>query len=158
MTLPNPETYPNPEQRPHPTMQPMPHHPGLPGQHPMPPAPRPSVELQRDAAAAMAARRELGPDFDDQIAAGLAERMEQLAYHRGVELQEQHRASRVEEAAERSTRTQRFALGIVSLGAGIPITAISAGMVDPPLIGVLVSWGGIVAVNVVHALGGRRRR
>lgn len=135
-------------------MQPMPH-PGMPVP---PPMPRPSQELQRDAAAAMAARRELGPDFDEQIAAGLAERMEQLAYHRGVELQEQHRASRVEEAAERSTRTQRFALGIVSLGAGIPITAISGGLVDPPLVGVLISWGGIVAVNVVHALSGRRRR
>ncbi|GAB3738673.1 hypothetical protein GCM10028864_00860 [Microlunatus parietis] len=119
--------------------------------------PRPSQEVQRDAAAAMAARHELGPEFDEQIAAGLAERMEQLAYHRGVELQEQHRTARAEEAAERSTRTQRFALGIVSLGAGIPITAIST-LVDPPIVGILISWGGIVAVNVVHALSGRRRR
>lgn len=118
----------------------------------------PHPETRRDVEAALAARRELGPEFDDQIAAGLAERVEFLARQRSVELQSQQQLERAEEAAERSTRTQRFVLGIVSLGTGIPITAIAGAMVDPPLIGILVSWGGIVAVNVAHALGGRRRR
>lgn len=117
----------------------------------------PHPETRRDVEAALGARRELGPEFDDQIAAGLAERIEVLAHQRSLELQSQQQFERSEEAIERSTRTQRFVLGIVSLGAGIPITAISTAMVDPPLIGMLVSWGGIVAVNVAHALGGRRR-
>ena len=46
-------------------------------------------------------------------------------------------------------------LGIVSLGVGIPISAISAGIADLP--GLLVAWGGIAAVNVAHALQSRRR-
>jgi len=117
----------------------------------------PHPETRREVDAALAARRELGPEFDDHIAAGLAERVEQLAYHRSVELQQQHKLANAEVDAERSIRNQRFALGIVSLGAGIPITAIGAGLIDPPLIGALVSWGGIIAINVVHALGGRRR-
>ena len=36
----------------------------------------PSYEARREAAAAMGARRELGPEYEAQIAAGLAERVE----------------------------------------------------------------------------------
>ena len=49
-------------------------------------------------------------------------------------------------------------LGIISLGAGIPITAISATNVDPGLAGVLVSWAGIVGVNIAAALRQPRKR
>ena len=42
-------------------------------------------------------------------------------------------------------------LGIISLGAGIPITAISASVVEPGLLGVIVAWAGIVGVNVAAA-------
>ncbi len=59
-------------------------------------------------------------------------------------------------ADQKGARTQRFVLGIVSLCAGIPITAISAMNVDPGLLGVMVSWAGIVGVNAVHALANRR--
>lgn len=118
----------------------------------------PHPETRRDIEAALAARRELGPEFDDQIAAGLAERIEILAQQRSVELRSQQQAERSEESVERTIRTQQFVLGIVSLGTGIPITAISGAMVDPPMLGILISWGGIVAVNVAHALSGRRRR
>ncbi|WP_152360147.1 hypothetical protein [Microlunatus speluncae] len=117
----------------------------------------PHPETRRDVEAALAARRELGPEFDDQIAAGLAERIEFLAQQRAVELQSQQHLEHSEAAAERLNRNQRLALAIVSLGTGIPITAIAGAMVDPPLIGILVSWGGIVAINVANALGGRRR-
>ena len=49
-------------------------------------------------------------------------------------------------------------LGIISLGVGIPITAISAGTVEPSIVGVLVSWAGIVGVNVAAALRQPRKR
>ncbi len=117
----------------------------------------PHPETRRDIEAALAARRELGPEFDDQIAAGLAERIEILAQQRSLELRSQQQVERSEESVERTTRTQQFVLGIVSLGTGIPITAISGAMVDPPMLGILISWGGIVAVNVAHALSSRRR-
>lgn len=115
-------------------------------------------ELRRDAEAALAARLELGQEFEAPIAAGLAERVELLAAHRTAELRRQAELDRADAGAEKTALRQRFVLGIVSLGAGIPITAISATNVDPGLLGVAVSWAGIVGVNAVHALAGRPRR
>lgn len=114
-------------------------------------------ELRRDVAASLGARRDLGPDYDDQIAAGLAERMEHLVAARVAD----HRAAAVlaqqGSVEERSGRTRQFVLGVVSLGAGIPITAISATQVHPSVVGVVVSWAGILGVNAVHAWSLRRR-
>lgn len=106
----------------------------------------------------MAARRELGPDYEDHIAAGLAERVEELVAYRTAELRQQADLAENEAKAEASSRNHRFVLGIISLGVGVPITAISAINVDPGLLGVAVSWAGIVGVNAVHALTGRSRR
>jgi hypothetical protein len=68
-------------------------------------------------------------------------------------------AERVDYAAqaEKQSRTHRFVLGIISLGVGIPITAISAYVVNPDILGVAVSWAGIVGVNIAAAVGARRR-
>ena len=59
---------------------------------------------------------------------------------------------------EKQERNQSFVLGIVSLGTGIPITAIAATNVEPGLLGVAVAWAGIVGVNVAHRLTNRKRR
>jgi hypothetical protein len=59
---------------------------------------------------------------------------------------------------DRREGSQRFALTIISLAAGIPITAISATQVDPGLLGVGVSWAGIIAVNAMFAINQRRNR
>jgi len=115
-------------------------------------------ETRRDIEAALAARRELGPEYNDPIAAGLAERVEQLAAFRMAELQHQSQARDQQAKAEQTARGQRLALGIVSLVMGVPITGISASYVDPSLLGVLVSWAGIVGVNVAADLNSRRRR
>ncbi|HEV2929538.1 MAG TPA: hypothetical protein VGW74_12665, partial [Propionibacteriaceae bacterium] len=68
-------------------------------------------------------------------------------------------AERVDQIAqvEKSSRTHRFVLAIVSLGVGVPITGISATNVEPGLLGVLVSWAGIVGVNVAAGFNSRRR-
>lgn len=126
--------------------------PGRPG-----PASRADAETRRDVDAALAARAELGPEYDEHIAAGLAERVEQLAAIRTAELRHAADVGGHADAAERTSHKQRFVLGIVSLGAGIPITAISGALVEPSLIGVLISWTGIVGVNVAAGLGHRRR-
>ncbi|MCW2811582.1 MAG: hypothetical protein JWP61_2040 [Friedmanniella sp.] len=99
---------------------------------------------------------ELGPEYEDAIAAGLAERMEELAAYRTAELRlADDRARRDTEYDDRG-RTQRFVLVLVSLGAGVPVTAIAGNVVDPGLAGVVVAWAGIVGVNLVYALTGRR--
>lgn len=116
------------------------------------------VETQRDVEAALAARRELGPEYDEHIAAGLAERVEQLAAYRSAELRQVAKAERSDLEFARTSQQQSFVLGIISLGVGIPITAISANAVDPGLLGIAVSWAGIVGVNLAHRLGTRRGR
>jgi len=109
-------------------------------------------ETRRDIEAALAARRELGPEYHDSIAAGLAERVEQLAAIRTAELRHEAEIQEREAKQQQSTRGQRLALAIVSLVMGVPITGISANYVDPSLLGVMVSWAGIVGVNVAAGL------
>jgi hypothetical protein len=115
-----------------------------------------SGEARRDVDAALAARQELGPEYSDHIAAGLAERVEQLAAYRTAELrhdaEREHRGGSLEKTAQ----TQRFVTALVSLTAGIPITAIS--IVRGSLTETAVCWAGIVGVNVAQALANRRRR
>ena len=113
-------------------------------------------ETRHDVEAALAAQRELGPEYGDQIAAGLADRVEQLAAYRTAELRQaaarEGEGSRLEQVAQRN----RLVTAIVSLGAGIPISvvAVVAGGVPETLI----AWAGLVGINVAHSLGSRRRR
>jgi hypothetical protein len=144
-----------------PQTQPYPLNPG--GPYPAQPhyrhAPRqPSEELRRDAEAALAARMELGPEYNEYVAAGLAERVEDLAEVRASELRQQALEASRAQAAEQSGRGRQFALAIVSVVMGIPITAITATNVEPSVVGVAVSWAGIVGVNWVHARSLRKRK
>ncbi len=116
----------------------------------------PDDETRRDVEAALAARRELGLEYEEAIAAGLLDRVNQLALMRASDLRRDADTATAAVKAEKESRHQRFVLGIVSVGAGIPITAISGALVDPGLIGVLISWAGIIGVNVAAALNGRR--
>lgn len=124
---------------------------------PNPSRPDPGEEVRRDAEAALAVRAELGPAYDDHLAAGLADRVEELVAFRTAELRMRGTVSDRQYAAEDSARRRGFVLGIISLGAGIPITAISATTVEPGLMGLAVSWAGIIGVNAVHAWTSRRR-
>jgi hypothetical protein len=119
---------------------------------------RPSEELRRDTEAALAARMELGPEYTEYVAAGLAERMEDLAALRAADLRQEAELANREQAAEQSGRKRQTAVAIVSLVMGIPITGITASEVDPAIVGVAISWAGIVGVNWVHARALRKRR
>jgi hypothetical protein len=121
------------------------------------PVHRPSEETRRDVEAAWGARMELGPDFEEHIAAGLAERVEELAAERAAEVYQESERARQAARTEQSGRVRQFVLGIISLVMGVPITGIAATTTDPGLIGVAISWAGIVGVNAVHALSSRRR-
>ena len=117
----------------------------------------PSYESQREAAAAIKARRELGLEYEEQIAAGLAERVEYAIWQQrqNDDGRTKIELAKIEDA--KLERGQRLALSIVSLGTGIPITAIAASDVHPGLLGVAVAWAGIVIVNVVFSAGRNRR-
>ena len=81
--------------------------------------------------------------------------MNQLALMRAWEMRRE--AERVDQMAEveKASRRQRFVLGIVSFGVGMPITAISAS--ESGLVGLAVAWAGIVGVNAAVGIDSRRR-
>ena len=116
---------------------------------------RPDPETSSQVRAAYAARAELGPEYDDAIANGLADRVEELVAYRTAELRRADELAKEDRDDIRRGNTHRFVLGIISLGAGIPITAISGGFADLP--GMVVSWAGIVGVNAIFAWGNRRK-
>src|SRR5262245_13334025 len=110
-----------------------------------------------EAEAVLATRAELGATYDADLVQAFAERVEQVVEARvaertqSVEL-ERSRAHSITDAAG----TRQMVLGFVSLGTGIPITAIAASTADLP--GLIVAWCGIVGVNVAHAIQSRRSR
>jgi predicted TPR repeat methyltransferase len=115
----------------------------------------PSGEEQvgrEDAEALLEVRRELGPSYDAALVDSFADRMERAIAER-VDAQLAERRHQREQVDSRDSK--QLALGIVSLGCGIPITAIAAGISDLP--GIIVAWSGIAVVNIAYALGGRRR-
>src|SRR4029453_14135885 len=144
-----PQNYPpqNPQSQPYP-LNPAAPYPVQP--HYRPPR-RPSEELRRDTEAALAARMELGPEYTEYVAAGLAERMEDLAPLREPDLRKGAGLPNREQAPEQSGRKRQTAVAIVSLVMGIPITGITASEVDPAIVGVAISWAGIVGGEWVHA-------
>ena len=108
-----------------------------------------------DVAAAWEARKELGPEYDEHIASGLADRIEELVAYRTAELRHRGSDADHDREFERTAQRQGFVLGIISLGVGVPITAISVNQGE--LAPLVVAWAGIVGVNLAQRLGRRRR-
>jgi hypothetical protein len=112
--------------------------------------------LGRDESeAVLAARAELGDAYDAQLAESFADRIEQVVEARVEARTGSNLDPRTAARLAREAGNRQMILGMVSLGTGIPITAISASITDLP--GVIVAWAGIVGVNVAHALQGRSR-
>ena len=118
----------------------------------------PEEELgHRDIEAALEARRELGARYDAELVQGFADRIERTVDRRVAEqVALQHRRSSGNEGA----RIRQFVLGIISVGAGIPITIATTVATDGGgLPAVVVAWLGIAGVNAAHAatVNGPRR-
>lgn len=104
--------------------------------------------------AALGARQDLGPAYEPALVESFLDRLET-----SVEARVDARlAERAEQGpAERAEAAKRqFVLGIVSLGTGIPITAVAGGTGE--VAGVAVAWLGIAAVNVAHAWSARKNQ
>ena len=104
--------------------------------------------LARDLEAAIAARAELGREYEPALVESFVERLESTLAARV--------AAEVKRHESPPGTGHQLALGIVSLCTGVPITAIAADQAH--LSGLLVAWAGIVGVNVAHALSRRPRR
>lgn len=115
-------------------------------------------ELERsEIEAALETRRELGLSYDTELVEGFADRIER-AVDRSVatELSARIRSDRMHESAGK----RQLVLGIVSLVAGIPTTAIALAVPesgDLSFLSLVVAWGGITVINAAHAFQGRSR-
>ena len=106
----------------------------------------PQPKLTRDDVSSMVgARRELGEEMEPAVVDAFLERVEAAIDAQAAERRPEQRGS-VPESCE------RLALAIVSLGTGIPITAIAAQAADA--LGIAIAWIGIAAVNLTFS---RRR-
>lgn len=113
---------------------------------------------REELAAAVAARRELGDDYDQAMVESFLDRVDAGIDRRIDERIAQTRTSGALPAAERQPELagdRQFWLGIISICAGIPLGGIGA---NAGMGGLLTTWLGIVGVNVAYALGQRRRR
>lgn len=115
----------------------------------------------KDIAAAIGARRELGAEYDDVIAASLVDHMEKEISNRlNQQIAQRTGPAPYQNPYMPPPRRQRdFSLGlpVVSLIAGIPITAIAGSLGhNDSVAAIFVSWCGIAAVNFAHAFGRRR--
>ena len=113
-----------------------------------------------DLTAAIGARRELGKDYEDAVVDSFVARLDQRIAERVDEQVAERLGSNAKPKARGRAPTGQaanpgFALGVVSLVSGIPITVLASE--NAGAVGLLVSWAGIAAVNVAHALGRRRR-
>lgn len=126
---------------------------------PRPPAPpgwAADVDRQ-DAEAVLAARRELGPAYDDALADSFAERVERaIAVRVDARLAQQQARDQAQLSEERRRGGGQLTLGLTSLALGIPISGIAGGTAH--VAGLAVAWGGIAAVNVAYAWQHRPRR
>ncbi len=112
----------------------------------MTPPQQDSEEVKRDLQATLAARRELGTEYDDHFLDALVERLTAQAR------QEAANAPRAQQPGNHLSRDQRMGLAICSMIFGIPIIAITvgAGGALAPLY-FLSAVGMIVLINVLAA-------
>jgi hypothetical protein len=92
---------------------------------------------REDAGSLIEARRELGEEMEPELIDAFLDRVEAAAEARAAAARKPPRSD--------DGRAERLALSIVSLGTGIPITAIAAE--QGGVVGILVAWAGIVGVN-----------
>src|SRR5688500_17101151 len=106
--------------------------------------------------AAVAARRDLGPDFEDALIESFLEQMGAEVDRRvdervaAVNPRELHKA-------DKSADGMRLALAIVSMSLGT-IATIALVIGEVRGLSLLIVWGAIVLVNIAFAQGGRRPR
>ena len=100
---------------------------------------------REDLAASLAARRELGPDYDAAFVDAVAERIERASAARRPVIAEN----------EKGERAVAVTVACVSLGVSIPVSAIAA--IQTGLAGLTVVWLAIAVINVAFALRPRRQ-
>lgn len=98
---------------------------------------RNTSEIKREIEATLAARRELGPEYDEQFLNSLVDRLARPAPAQRAQLPQ--RSNMLDSG-------QRLSLAICSLIFGIPLVAIGGGNGD--LVGLIVVCAAILGINL----------
>jgi hypothetical protein len=121
----------------------------------MPTRPDPEDVDREEMEAVLETRRELGASYEPALVDSFAEKIERAIDARVSERTGGRGIQRPADAKAHQQAGQRqMILGFVSLGTGIPISAIAGSAGDLP--GLIVAWAGIVGINVAHAWQNRR--
>ena len=108
-------------------------------------------EVRKDLRAAVAARQELGPEYENEIIDSFLDKLDARHVHRRAGLLPEPAPPR---HPSRETDPGGLALAIISIVAAIPITAIAADMIG--IVGVIVCWAGLVGINFTRTRARRR--
>lgn len=118
-------------------------------------------ELTRELDATLQTRKELGQEYEEELIASFLEKFDKRLETLVDKRMRRQTAEQQMTAARGGSRPQSSAspsysdgmgarlLALASLVLAVPLSAIAA--VNTGLAGLLVCWGGIVGVNVVHA-------
>jgi hypothetical protein len=121
-------------------------------------------ETRDDLRAAVAARRDLGEEYEpevidafmDRLDARIAGRVDQELAARSAtapypyQNQNQYQPSQVPPAPHKGDSAATW-VALASLVLGVPITAVATD--NAGIFGAMVAWAGIATVNVAHAIG-----
>ncbi|MBW8794742.1 MAG: hypothetical protein JF597_14380 [Streptomyces sp.] len=116
------------------------------------------TDLKKELAATLHARRELGPEYESELADSFVEKIDQRIdgaverrLRRGL-AEQQMQVARGARGARSGTDSwgERFGFGIVSLVVAIPLSAIGGAFAG--MTGLITTWIGIVGVNVAQAI------
>lgn len=121
-------------------------------------------ELRKDLRAAVAARQELGEDYEPEIIDAFLERLDARIAARDVAPGGQPGPPQAQYPTSQQAGSQQqgnpqgagnqdpggLALAIVSVAAGIPVTAIAA--TQEGLFAIVVCWGGLVGINLARTV------
>ncbi|MFC4061809.1 hypothetical protein ACFOWE_26195 [Planomonospora corallina] len=118
-------------------------------------------DIRQDMRATLEARRDLGPEYEAALVDSFIERLDaSIAARVRAEIGAAGAAPYPPYAQPQPPDKRKgdgsVAVTLGSLGIGIPLTAIAA--TEAGFFGMVLAWGGIVAVNLAHALGRLRRR
>ncbi|MFJ2029843.1 hypothetical protein [Streptosporangium sp. NPDC087985] len=105
--------------------------------------------------AAVAARRDLGPEYEDSLVEGFLDKMDQEIDRRvddRIAARSRKEAPAVRPAVEAG---QRLALAIVSVVLGV-VSTVALAFADTHAFVIPLVWAGIISVNVAFTLGRRR--
>ncbi|GAA3446798.1 hypothetical protein GCM10018955_62370 [Planomonospora venezuelensis] len=121
-------------------------------------------DIRQDMRATIDARRDLGPEYETALVESFVERLDAtIASRVRAEI---HAAGPAPYPAQpypgqpykkpKRSGNPSIPIALGSLGIGIPLTGIAAA--EAGLAGLLLAWGGIVTINIAHAIGNWRHR